>query len=208
MVEVEAAPARRVQQAWLAAAMAPGGEAVEVTVEAVVVAGVAGAVGAAGAAAGASGAAPRDAPRVAHAPVAALEAGGSGGGGVAGGATRGAPPHRPASPRDARSAGAADDGAASCAASGAAAGAAAAAGGGDGRHCARCEEPTLVAAEFGGLCYYCHAFPGVPTWRQLSARFALVAAFRAAHGAAALSERRRGKEAYSEEPLPGFELAV
>ena len=36
----------------------------------------------------------------------------------------------------------------------------------------------------------------------------LVAAFRAAHGAAALSERRRGKEAYSEEPLPGFELAV
>ena len=73
---------------------------------------------------------------------------------------------------------------------------------------ARCEEPTLVAAEFGGLCYYCHAFPGVPTWRQLSARFALVAAFRAAQGAAALSERRRGKEAYSEEPLPGFELAV
>lgn len=52
----------------------------------------------------------------------------------------------------------------------------AAVGASDGHHCARCEEMTLVASEFGGLCYYCHSFPRAETWRQLRARFALIAA--------------------------------
>ena len=56
----------------------------------------------------------------------------------------------------------------------------AAVGASDGRHCARCEEMTLVASAFGGLCYHCHSFPRAETWRQLRARFALIAAFRAA----------------------------
>lgn len=45
----------------------------------------------------------------------------------------------------------------------------------DGRHCSRCAELTLVAAAFGGRCYYCHAFPTALTWHALTASYALTA---------------------------------
>ena len=45
----------------------------------------------------------------------------------------------------------------------------------DGRHCSRCAELTLVAAAFGGRCYYCHAFPTALTWHALTTSYALTA---------------------------------
>ena len=79
----------------------------------------------------------------------------------------------------------------------------AALGGTDGRHCSRCEEMTLVASSFGGLCYYCHSFPHVETWRQLRARFVLIAAFRASP-----SSSEHLPRASSMFDLPGLELQV
>ena len=74
----------------------------------------------------------------------------------------------------------------------------------DGRHCARCEEMTLVASAFGGLCYYCHSFPRAETWRQLRARFALIAAFQAA-----LASRSEPPPRVSSMfDLPGLDLQV
>ena len=80
----------------------------------------------------------------------------------------------------------------------------AAVGASDGRHCARCEEMTLVASAFGGLCYYCHSFPRAETWRQLRARFALIAAFRAALASSSEPPPRVS----SLFDLPGLELQV
>ena len=73
----------------------------------------------------------------------------------------------------------------------------------DGRHCSRCEEVTLVASSFGGLCYYCHSFPHAETWRQLRARFVLLAAFRASP-----SSSEHLPRASSMFDLPGLELQV
>ena len=73
----------------------------------------------------------------------------------------------------------------------------------DGRHCSRCEEITLVASSFGGLCYYCHSFPHAETWRQLRARFVLLAAFRASP-----SSSEHLPRASSMFDLPGLELQV
>ena len=76
----------------------------------------------------------------------------------------------------------------------------------DGRHCVRCEEMTLVASAFGGLCYYCHSFPRAETWQQLKARFALFAALRAALSS---SPSSGGKPSPSSAfDLPGLELQV
>ena len=80
----------------------------------------------------------------------------------------------------------------------------AAVGASDGRHCARCEEMTLVASAFGGLCYYCHSFPRAETWRQLRARYALIGAFQAALASSSEPLPR----ASSMFDLPGLELQV
>lgn len=73
----------------------------------------------------------------------------------------------------------------------------------DGRHCSRCEEMTLVASIFGGLCYYCHSFPHAETWRQLRARFVLIVASRASP-----SSSKHPPRVSSIFDLPGFELQV
>ena len=78
----------------------------------------------------------------------------------------------------------------------------------DGRHCARCEEMTLVASAFGGLCYHCHSFPRAETWRQLRARFALIAAFRAALASSSDPCGDPPPRVSSMFDLPGLELQV
>ena len=87
-------------------------------------------------------------------------------------------------------------------------GGAAALGASDGRHCARCEEMTLVASAFGGLCYHCHSFPRAETWRQLRARFALIAAFRAALASSSDPCGDPPPRVSSMFDLPGLELQV
>ena len=76
----------------------------------------------------------------------------------------------------------------------------------DGRHCARCLEMTLVASAFGGLCYYCHSFPRAETWQQLKARFALIAALRAALSSSPSSGGTPSPSSAFD--LPGLELQV